>query len=193
MTRLSGGELFANFSTNVDAVVANRTSVVSWSDDNGLTWSEPTSINPKGDLYAEAMLRLQNGNELLLPFNLYPTQGGMRGWYQIVFGDKGSRKVEFFDKSLTVTGLPQPDRSFNEGLGLSGFGFNGQCVAAKSGEYLATMYGYFQNERRYSLVMVESQNGIEWKFRSQIAGSDCRLTGAEGPCESVTVRLKDGR
>jgi len=42
MTRLSGGELFATFSTNLDAVVADRTSSVSWSADDGLMWSEPT-------------------------------------------------------------------------------------------------------------------------------------------------------
>lgn len=193
MTRLSGGELFANFSTNRDEVVADRTSSVSWSDDNGLTWSLPDSIDPKGDLYAETMLRRKDGDELLLPFNLYPDKGRMRGWYQTVAGKRGARKVQFFDKALTVSGWPRPDRSFNEKLGLSGFGFNGQCAPAKTGEYLATMYGYFKDDRRYSLVMVESKDGIDWKYRSLIAGADCKLRGDEGPCESVTVRLKDGR
>jgi hypothetical protein len=41
-------------------------------------------IDPKGDLYAETMLRLKNGDSLLLPFNLYPDNGKMRGWYQTV-------------------------------------------------------------------------------------------------------------
>ena len=193
MTRLSGGELFANFSTNRDEVVADRTSSVSWSDDNGLTWSTPNSIDPKGDLYAETMLRRKDGDALLLPFNLYPDNGKMRGWYQTVSGKRRERKVEFFDRALTVSGWPRPDRSFNEKLGLSGFGFNGQCVPAKTGEYLATMYGYFKGDQRYSLVLMESTDGIDWKFRSLIAGADCKLTGGEGPCESVTVRLKDGR
>ena len=193
MTRLPGGELFATFSTNLDAVVADRTSSVSWSADDGLTWSEPNSIMPKGDLYAETMLRLKNGDELLLPFNLYPDGEAMRGWHQIVSGKKGERKVRFTDKSMTVSGWPRPDRSFNEMLGLSGFGFNGHGLAGKSGEYLATMYGYFKGEQRYSLVMVESTDGLAWKFRSLIAGFDCPLAGAEGPCESQTVRLKDGR
>ena len=89
MTRLSGGELCANFSTNLDAIVADRTSSVSWSADDGLTWSEPSSIMPKGDLYAETMLRLKNGDEMLLPFNLYPDGETMRGWHQIVSGKKG--------------------------------------------------------------------------------------------------------
>ena len=193
MTRLSGGELFLNLSTNLDAVVADRTSTVTWSADDGLTWSEPTSIDPKADLYTEAMLRLQNGDELLLPFNLYPDGENMRGWYQLVSGTRGARKVRFFDKALTITGWPRPDRSFNQQLGLCGFGFNGQCVSAASGEYLATMYGHLADEDRYSLVLVESKDGIDWKYRSLIAGADCKLAGSEGPCEAATVRLKDGR
>ena len=193
MTRLSGGELCANFSTNLDAIVADRTSSVSWSADDGLTWSEPSSIMPKGDLYAETMLRLKNGDEMLLPFNHYPDGEAMRGWHQIVSGKKGERKVTFTDKSITVSGWPRPDRSFNEKLGLSGFGFNGHGIMGKSGEYLATMYGYFKDEHRYSLVMVESTDGLAWKFRSLIAGFDCPLAGGEGPCESQSIRLKDGR
>lgn len=193
MTRLSGGELFANFSTNLDAVVADRTASASWSADDGLTWSEPTSIKPDGDLYAETMLRLKNGDQLLLPFNLYPDGEAMRGWHQTVSGKPGERRVTFIDKSLTVSGWPRPDRSFNEKLGLSGFGFNGHGLMGNNGEYLATMYGYFKGDSRYSLVMVESSDGLAWKYRSLIAGADCPLAGREGPCESQTVRLKDGR
>ena len=193
MTRLSGGELFVNFSTNLDEIVADRTSSVSWSADDGLTWSEPNSIMPKGDLFAETMLRLNNGDEILLPFNLYPDGKAMRGLHQIVSGKKGERKVTYVDKGLIVSGWPKPDRSFNEKLGLCGFGFNGQGLLGKSGEYLATMYGYFKGEPRYSLVLMESQDGRNWQFRSLIAGSDCQLDGREGPCESQTIRLKDGR
>ena len=193
MTRLSGGELFANFSTNLDAIVADRTSSVSWSDDNGLTWSEPSSIDPKEDLYAETMMHLENGDERLLPFNLYPDNGVMRGWYQTASGKKGTHKVEFVKKGLTVSGWPRPDRSFNEKLGLTGFGFNGQTLRAKTGEYLATMYGFFKDERRYSLVLMDSKDGIDWKYRSLIAGFDCKLNGGEGPCESAIIRIKDGR
>jgi len=193
MTRLSGGELFANFSTNLDAVVADRTASASWSADGGLTWSEPTSIKPEGDLYAETMLRLKNGDQLLLPFNFYPDGEAMRGWHQTVSGKLGEQRVTFIDKSVTVSGWPRPDRSFNEKLGLSGFGFNGHGLVGNNGEYLATMYGYFKGDSRYSLVMVESSDGLAWKYRSLIAGADCSLGGREGPCESQTVRLKDGR
>jgi hypothetical protein len=193
MTRLSGGDLFAVLSTNLDAIVADRTAAVTWSGDGGLTWSPLSSIDPKGDLYVESTLRLAGGDELLYPFNLYPRPGGMGGIHQVVSGQKGKHEVRLVKEGLTVTGWPRPDRSFNEKLGLSGFGFNGQTLASKDGCYLATLYGYFKNAPRYSLVLVESRDGVQWKYRATIAGDDCKLQGGEGPCESAICRLKDGR
>lgn len=192
MTRLSGGDLFAVLSTNLDAIVQNRTASVTWSGDGGVTWSPLSSIDPKGDLYVESTLRLPGGDELLYPFNLYPRPGGMGGIYQVVSGQKGNREV-LIKQGLTVTGWPRPDRSFNEKLGLSGFGFNGQTLRSKDGCYLATLYGHFKEDRRYSLVLVESCDGIQWKYRTTVAGDDCKLQGDEGPCESAVCRLTDGR
>ncbi|NLX99354.1 MAG: exo-alpha-sialidase [Rhodopirellula sp.] len=193
MTRLAGGELFAVLSTNLDAIVADRTAAVTWSGDGGLTWSELSSIDPKGDLYSESTLRLPNGDELLYPFNLYPRPDGMSWIHQIVSGQKGKREVRLVKEGLIVTGWPRPDRSFNEKLGLSGFGFNGQTLVSRDGSHLATLYGHFKDEAHYSLVLVESRDGIRWKYRTTIAGDDCKLEGGEGPCESAICRLKDGR
>ena len=91
--------------------------MVTWSGDGGLTWSEPSSIDPKGDLYAESTLRLTNGDELLYPFNLYPRPGGMGDPYQVVSGRKGNREVRLVKEGVTVTGWPRPDKSFNPKLG----------------------------------------------------------------------------
>lgn len=192
MTRLSGGEFFAVLSTGGDEVVANRKAVTTWSAD-GFTWSKPTTIDPEGDLYVESTLRLANGDELLFPFNLYPRPGGMGGAYQIVSGQKGKREVKLVKEGLVVTGWPRPDRSFNPKLGLAGFGFNGQTLQLKEGVYLATLYGYFKDAKRYSLVLAESQDGVQWKIRSVIADEHCKVSGGEGPCESALCRLKDGR
>src|SRR5262249_29397698 len=51
----------------------------------------------------------------------------------------------------------------------------------------------FKNDKRYSLVAAESADGIHWKIRSTIAGANCKLKGAEGPCEAALCRLQDGR
>lgn len=193
MTRLSSGELFAVFSTNLDAVVPDRTASASWSNDGGLTWSAPQSPDPAADLYVESTLHLANGDELLYPFNLFPRPGGIGGTYQIVSGTAGNREVRIIKDELLVTGWPRPDQSFNEKLGLSGFGFNGQTLKTRDNTYLATLYGHFQGESRYSLVLVESTDGIRWVYRSTVAPSTCALQGGEGPCESAICRLKDGR
>ena len=79
----------------------------------------------------------------------------MGGIYQVVSGQRGKREVRLVKEGLTVTGWPRPDRSFNEKLGLSGFGFNGQTLVSKDGCYLATLYGHFKDAKRYSLVLVE--------------------------------------
>ena len=193
MTRLANGEFFVVLSTNKDEVVANRTAAVSWSGDGGLTWSEPSSIDPNGDLYSESTLRRADGDEVLYPFNLFPRPGGMGGAYQVVSGRKGKREVRLVKEGLIVTGWPRPDRSFNEKLGLSGFGFNGQTLTLQDGTHLATLYGYFRGAKRYSLVLAESRDGVRWAVRSVIADENCKLKGEEGPCESAVCRLKDGR
>ncbi|MBM4041519.1 MAG: hypothetical protein FJ290_23710 [Planctomycetes bacterium] len=64
---------------------------------------------------------------------------------------------------------------------------------ARSGEYLTTLYGTFEGDGRYSLVLAESADGFRWRLRAQIAGADCPLEGGEGPCESALCRLADGR
>lgn len=195
--RLSGGELFAIFSTNLDAIVPDRTASMSWSADGGRTWSGPYSPDPAGDLYAEATLTHENGDELLYPFNMYPHDGGMRGLLQVVPGAKGNRQVELVQNGVTLTGLPRPDSSFNASLGLSGFGFNGPVLRSTDGGYLATLYGYFANpaKRRYSLILAESPDGRAWTYRTTIARDDCPLAdgGGEGPCEVAVCRLKDQR
>ena len=95
--------------------------------------------------------------------------------------------------AVEVTGWPRPDKSFAADLGITGFVFNGQTVADADGKFLATLYGYFEGDSRYSLVMAESCDGFKWRIRSLIAGSDCPLEGPEGPCESAICRLADGR
>jgi hypothetical protein len=42
-------------------------------------------------------------------------------------------------------------------------------------------------------VFAESGDGFNGTIRSVVAGADCALDGAGGPCESALCRLKDGR
>jgi hypothetical protein len=65
------------------------------------------------------------------------------------------------------------------GLGTVGFVFNGQVVRARNGEYLTTLYGTFEGDSRYSLVLAESADGFRWRLRAQIAGRTARWKGAK--------------
>jgi hypothetical protein len=102
--------------------------------------------------------------------------------------------VETKETGLTISGWPRPDRSVEPKFGLAGFVFIGQTVELKNGAgYLATLYGYFKDTKRYSLVVAESADGLRWKIRSTLADENCKLAGTEGPCEAALVRLKSGR
>lgn len=194
MARLANGTLFATISTHGDQDIRpHRTGVVTWSDDGGLTWSSP--VIPPGELYGAVSLPLGNGDHLLYPLSLYPQPNGIGSGYMVVSGKKGKHEVRFVKKGLSITGWPRPQRSLNEALGLGGFQIGGQTLSLPNGDHLATLYGYFQGVKRYSLVLAESRDGLNWKIRATIADEKCKLPGTEteGPCEAATVRLKDGR
>jgi len=186
LVRLGNNDLLALMSNYADVHTTTSTCRASWSGNGGLTWSEP-----KDGLYSDSQVRLPDGDHLLLPYYLYPRKQGMGAPYQRIH--KGKRQLEVVKEGVTVTGWPRPDKSFDVKLGLSGFVINGQTVELKGGGYLATLYGYFKGDNRYSLVAAESQDGVRWRVRSVVAGADCKLKGSEGPCEAALCRLKDRR
>jgi hypothetical protein len=184
---LANGDLMAIMSNYADEHTSHPTAAVTWSTDGGLTWTRPVET-----YCGESHLRLANGDELILPYYLRPAGDGvMAAPYSVC--PKGERRVVIKSEGVKVSGWPHPDKSFDPKLGMSGFVFNGQTVVLKDGKYLATLYGSFQDAKRYSLVAAESADGVDWKIRSVVADQDCPLPGGEGPCESAVCRLKDGR
>src|SRR5262249_5677966 len=117
--------------------------------------------------------------------------GGMGAPYQIC--PSGKKELQVVKEGVTVSGWPRPDQSFAPKLGLAGFVFNGQTVALKDGNYLATLYGNFKDTKRYCLMAAASPDGVHWKIRATVADENCKLKGTEGPCEAALCRLKDGR
>ncbi|HJT75857.1 MAG TPA: sialidase family protein [Gemmataceae bacterium] len=187
MARLAGGDLLALMSDYPDEHVAKATSRVCWSRDGGLTWTAPRRA-----LYSDAHLRLPSGEELLLPYYLRPRPaGGLGAAYQLA--PRGKQELRAVPEGVTVTGWPRPDKSVAPNLGLAGFVFNGQVVPLREGGYLATLYGTFRGDGRYSLVAAASRDGVHWTIRSTVADANCKLKGAEGPCEAALCRLADGR
>jgi len=187
VVRLGTGELLAMMSDYADMHVAESTSKVAWSSDGGLTWSPLAKA-----LYGDGSLSLPNGDQLFMPYYLRPTGSGAMG-APCQLCPKGQRTLEVVKPGVVIEGWPRPDKSFAPQLGLSGFVSNGQIVAIKDKSYVATLYGYFRETSRYSLVASESSDGVRWRIRSVIADEKCELPGGEGPCESALARLKDGR
>lgn len=183
---LASGELLAVMSNYHDDHVEKATAQLCWSGDGGLTWSRP-----QDGLYSDSAVRLASGEQLLLPYYLRPQADKAIGApHQLIAKEKRESKV--VDPGVKVAGWPRPGGSFSTKLGLAGFVFNGNSVEVKDG-YLATLYGFFEGTKRYSLVAAQSEDGVNWNIRSTVAEENCELPGGEGPCEAAMCRLKDGR
>jgi hypothetical protein len=200
VVRLSDGNLLAVIWNLADQIYVDNTALFSWSGDGGLTWSRPT----EGEV-SDIGLTLPSGDELLLPFNLRALSNtDLEGNYQVV--PRGRRQIKLVKKELTVSGWPRPpgwgpnaSEQSQRAKGLSSWVFYGQSVPLKRGAYLATMYGTFQGDATATDVLVQSTDGVHWKFCSIIAGPhNCReiLKGAPFAklvSEPSLCRLADGR
>jgi hypothetical protein len=184
MARLSNGNLVAQMSAHPDESTNQPRSHWAWSTDGGLTW------DGKGYAFGSDVhvALLTSGDTLFLPYHLrILPHGDMAAPYAIC--RRGETQLQSLDENVTVTGWPAPDESNVETPGLSGFGFDGQSVRLKDGKYLATLYGTFKGQKRYSTVVAESADAVHWTVRAVVAGSDTKLHGREGPCEPALCRL----
>jgi hypothetical protein len=187
LIRQPDGTLWAVMSAYGDIHVTDSFNYLSRSRDGGLTWDEPRLVGDAGLSH----LLLPDGSVLVIPYYLRPRGEGAIGAPCNLISPKG--ELSFRPSGVTVSGWPRPVGMTSAEIGTAGFVFNGQVVRGRTGEYLATLYGYFAGDKRYSLVMAESADGFLWRIRSVIAGADCALEGGEGPCESAICRLADGR
>jgi len=185
LTRFANGDLLATMSNYADVTTNTSTAHTAWSTDGGRTWTAPVET-----MYGDVSVPLPSGDTVLLPYYLFPAPGGMRSSCRFVA--RGARQTTRMADRIVVTGWPRPDKA-NAEIGVSGFVFNGQSVRLRDGRFLATLYGTFDGDSRYSLVVAESGDGFEWAIRSVVAGPDCPVNGNEGPCEAAIVRLRDGR
>ncbi len=190
LIRQPDGTLWAVMNAYPDIHVSNSFCYLSRSRDGGLSWDEARVIGDAGLSH----LILDDGSALVLPYYLRVLGPDLIGAPCNLISPDG--KLSFRPSGVTVGGWPRPTTGgamMSPVFGAAGFVFNGQAVRGRNSEYLTTLYGQFQNDKRYSLVMAESADGLAWKIRSVIAGHDCPLEGKEGPCESAICRLKDGR
>lgn len=181
------GVLWASMSAYGDMHASGSVNYLSRSRDGGLTWDEPRVIGDAGLSH----LILPDGSAMVMPYYLRPRGEGTIGAPCNIISP--TAELSFSTSGVTVTDWPKPVGLISPDLGTAYFVFNGQVLRGMAGEYLSTLYGIFEGEKRRSLLMAQSGDGFTWRTRSVIAGADCPLAGAEGPCESAICRLADGR
>ncbi len=189
LIRQPDGVLWAVMSAYADIHASNSVNYLSRSRDGGLTWEEPRVIGDGG----LAHLVKPDGSVVILPYYMRERARAVRtiGAPCNLLSPQGVLDMQA--SGAEVSGWPKPTKSPLPDAGIAGFVFNGQVVRATDGGYLATLYGTFEGDTRYALVMAESVDGLRWQVRAIIAGPECDLAGDEGPCESAICRLKDGR
>jgi hypothetical protein len=181
---MKNGNLVTTIGATNDASVSAQVKFATVSKDGGLTWDEPRVVVDGGNM----SMSFYGGELFLLPFHLRPRGDGIGAPYNMMYKDAS---LHYDKRGMTVTGLPRPV-AHDRDSGTVGMFFNGQVTEVELG-WLATMYGHFEGDKRYSLICVHSREARNWKFRSIISGHDCALDGTEGPCESAVCRLPDRR
>lgn len=185
LKKLPDGRLLAVISNYGDDHTLESTSLTAWSNDSGQTWS-PTVPVQSGDV----SLVDHRGNLILLPYYLRFAGNDLQMPYQLA--RPGEQSLQLIKPGVTVSLWPRPVGTIGQKLELPAFVFDGQSVTLKDGSFLTTLYGRFRDDKFYSLVAVESPDGVEWKYRALIADVSCGFKGS-GPSESAICRMKDGR
>ncbi|MBT5876254.1 MAG: exo-alpha-sialidase, partial [Candidatus Latescibacteria bacterium] len=71
---------------------------------------------------------------------------------------------------------------------------NGNVLTLENGQLFTTLYGVYAPETRYTCVSAVSDDmGCNWNYRGTVASWSQFPDASDGPCESNTVQLSDGR
>lgn len=141
-----------------------------------------------------ASLSPEPGGLLLLPFNLEPLSPEQRraargtAWW-IMVSPQG--EIRWEPREVLFTDLPREFRLQEGRLALVTSG--DRVLWLPDGGWLTTLYGIPEGSERYVNLAMSSQDGYHWRFRSLIADTDPLSETPQGPCESATTQLQDGR
>jgi hypothetical protein len=154
-------------------------------------WRDEGSI-----MLAWASLRVAPDQLLLLPFNLSAasTPRAAQGMASCVTLDhRGGLRVQA--RQVRYRALPC-DFPCHENGCLALVSSGDAVLRLDDGRWLTTLYGRPCGEKKYLNMAVVSDDGYDWRFLSLIASANDVADdsdGFEGPCESATTQLNDGR
>lgn len=161
------------------------------SQNGGGSWTRACDI----DSYGAISTLLEDNRLLLMPYELWP----------VAPGDKSNATAEGTIVTLCADGVvsvePAPVRFLDFPFDLADYHegelslvTNGNILPLADGRLFATLYGTRAGEEKYhSFAVVSDDGGFTWTFLSIVASWRDAPEGREGPCESATCRLTDGR
>lgn len=161
------------------------------SRDSGRSW---TAVEETAR-YGPISHRLGNRELLMMPYELWPLEPGDRRNARadgtlIRCGEDGGLSLE--RTPVKYLGLPRDLADYHTDEVF--LHTNGNILPLSDGRLFATLYGQFHGEGKFSAFAVTSEDrGHTWHFRSVVASWEDLPEPGEGPNESNTVRLADGR
>jgi hypothetical protein len=190
---LSATEILCEVVCSADVAQGQWPATLYLSRDRGDTWHHAADI----DSYGPASLRLDPTRLLMLPYEQWPLTPGNR---------RNTRAdgtiITYADG--TVTAEPTPVRFLDFPEDLDHYNqdelfllTSGNVLSLADGDLFTTLYGRFGTDtenHHYDCVAVCSDDGgFTWHYRSHVATWRSMPGSPEGPNESNTVRLADGR
>ncbi len=160
------------------------------SRDSGNTWAHATDIDSYGHT---SFLRAEH-ELVLMPYETWPLEPGDRRngsakGTVIRMTDDGDVSTDRV--AMQFLGFPKDISDYHKNeLTLMN---NGNILKLSDGSLFTTLYGNYAGEEKCSAWCLSSPDGITWTFLSLIASWKDTPGAKEGPDESATVRLTDGR
>jgi len=161
------------------------------SPDRGNSWSRAAEI----DSYGPVSTPLGAREILLMPYELWPLAPGDRRNAQAdgtLIAGEAEGPLSCVPTPVKYLGFPRDLADYHAGeLYLL---TNGNILPLRGGQLFTTVYGQFAGESKYTNFAVTSDDGGRtWRFLSVVADWRQVPEASEGPDESNTVRLADGR
>lgn len=188
---IAGQDILCEVVVTEDKAQGKWPAVLCLSRDGGASWNRL----PNTCSYGPSSLSLGPRKLLLMPYELWPLSAGdMRNakadGFVITCSEDGAVTVE--PKLVTFLGFPRDLAEYHEGEVC--LLTNGNVLRLHDGRLFMTVYGKFAGDKTYTNFAVTSDDGgFTWRFRSIVASGKDAPEAREGPDESATIQLADGR
>ena len=188
-----GQDMFCEVVLSDDTAQGKWPACLYLSQDMGNSWQRTAEI----DSYGPTSVLLGQGHVLLMPYELWPLSPGDKK-NAIAEGTVITRLADAVKTEPTQVrflGMPRDLADYHEGeLALL---TNGNILELQDGRHLMTVYGRFAGSDTVPnyecFAMTSADRGLTWRYLSHVAGWQDTPEATEGPSESNTARLGDGR